>query len=262
MYYTFKKLEKVGRLGNQLWQIASTIGEAEERGEGLATFKPSWPYRSFFNIPERMFTPAPNGEELCDMSALEDEYLQKLKYFKGCKDQIWDWFQPSHQTDQAMADIFEELTDDTSTYVSLHVRRGDYLNHTDLFTHLSPDYYRRAMDKQRELQLLTSSQRVKFLVFSDDPDWCSRNFAGEEFTVVRGSTTPTVGPNRNPLDYVDMMLMSRCEGHIIANSSFSWWGAWLGTGPVVYPSRWFEGDHLSIPWRDMIPDENWYEVEA
>jgi hypothetical protein len=71
----------------------------------------------------------------------------------------------------------------------------------------------------------------KFMVFSDDIDWCKQNFIGDEYIFSEGQK-----------NYQDLIMMSGCQSHIIANSSFSWWGAWLGNNSqksIIAPSNWF-----------------------
>ena len=87
---------------------------------------------------------------------------------------------------------------------------------------------------------------VPVLIFSDDPDWCSKQelFADDRFLVAEGNSP-----------YVDMCLMSLCEGHIIANSSFSWWGAWLADSKmVVAPSIWFGPNNSHLDIKDLYLD--------
>lgn len=135
--------------------------------------------------------------------------------------------------------------------VSVHFRRGDYLNSAKTAAyHGLPgiDYYHRALDKIREYV-----SDPKLFVFSDEPDWVRQNI---EFPV------PFEIVDHNPPErgVEDLRLMSCCRHAIIANSSFSWWGAWLITNPqkmVVAPSRWFaaaENDPV-----DLIPD-SWIRV--
>ena len=83
------------------------------------------------------------------------------------------------------------------------------------------------------------------MVFSDDLDWCKETFLGNRFTFISG--------NR---DYQDLFLMSMCKNNIIANSSFSWWGAWLNTNlnkKVIAPKKWF-GPQLSLSSDDIYPN--------
>lgn len=113
--------------------------------------------------------------------------------------------------------------------VSVHVRRGDYVGSS---THpvCSRDYYQSAMAELRER--LPDPQ---FFLFSDDPQWCHEHLAGKGDVVVSHNGAGT--------GHEDLRLMSLCDAHVIANSSFSWWGAWLGApGPTIAPKRWFADD--------------------
>lgn len=129
--------------------------------------------------------------------------------------------------------------------VSLHVRRGDYVNdpHTNKFHGVcSLDYYRAAIE-----YVVGRVEKPHFVVFSDDQDWVGRNLAFEY-----PATFVTL--NSKDRGVFDMALMQRCRHHIIANSSFSWWGAWLNPSAgklVIAPKRWF--NNPSNDTRDLIP---------
>ncbi len=112
--------------------------------------------------------------------------------------------------------------------VAVHVRRGDYTGNPNLDL-CGPDYYQRAMTR-----MSASITNARFFIFSDDPPWCARHLPHRHATVV---TSPAAA---SPLR--DLHLMSLASHHIIANSSYSWWAAWLGekTGQIVLlPDRWF-----------------------
>ncbi len=136
--------------------------------------------------------------------------------------------------------------------VSVHVRGGDYRDPQsqnrfgDVCT---PEYYRQAIRRVRE----RVSDPV-FFVFSDDPDY-AREMLGELGDAVY------VTHNTGPESYRDMQLMSRCRHHIIANSSFSWWGAWLDprADKTVYaPARWLN-NNPTITSESILPDE-WIKI--
>jgi hypothetical protein len=137
--------------------------------------------------------------------------------------------------------------------VSIHVRRGDYVTDAKVAAKhgtCSDAYYREAV-----AAVVQRVENPRFFVFSDDPAWVRASFSIPYPTTVVDEN----GPDR---PYEDLMLMSACRHHIIANSSFSWWGAWLGTGSdriVVAPERWFR--EPGIDTRDLIP-ESWLKVDA
>ena len=127
--------------------------------------------------------------------------------------------------------------------VSVHVRRGDYLLSNDRWT-CSKGYYDKAMQFIR-----SHIGDAHFFIFSDDSGWCRDNFSSPDVTVVYD------GSDRNAVD--DLDLMAACHHHIIANSSFSWWGAWLADSPdqiVIAPEYWVVGirttdDFVSERWK-------------
>ena len=132
--------------------------------------------------------------------------------------------------------------------VSVHIRRGDYVSNAQANTvHGTCDipYYEAAARHIAE----RCGDAPTFYVFSDDPDWVSENFR------IPYDIVP-VRHNGVDCNYEDLRLMSACRHHIIANSSFSWWGAWLNAAPgkiVVAPRRWFKTDDLDST--DLVPAE-------
>jgi hypothetical protein len=136
--------------------------------------------------------------------------------------------------------------------VSVHIRRGDYLLEQNNKVHgvLPVKYYRQAVDYVRK----RISDPV-FYIFSDDPNWVLENLD------IKGEVYFVIG-NENNHAYVDMQLMSFCKHNIIANSSFSWWGAWLNNYPskiVIAPKQWFsdvERNKIS----DMIIPSGWIRL--
>jgi hypothetical protein len=115
-----------------------------------------------------------------------------------------------------------------SNSIAVHVRRTDYVNNRHLYLP-DADYYKRAMDRMRD-----AVPSARFFVFSDDPLWCIKEFVSPDTTVLTHSDP------YQPL--TDLHLMSLAANHIIANSSYSWWAAWLGKKEgqtVLMPSRWF-----------------------
>ena len=106
----------------------------------------------------------------------------------------------------------------------------------------------RITENQLEKELLDFKQQG--LVFSDDIDWCKGVFRGDRFTFIEGEK-----------DYIDLYIMSQCKNNIIANSTFSWWGAWLNKNKnkkIVAPKKWF-GSLISHNTKDLIPKE-WIKV--
>lgn len=132
--------------------------------------------------------------------------------------------------------------------VSLHVRRGDYLSCDILCDVCGVEYFRRAIEYMRSIL----GEQVRFYLFSDDLEWVAKNLDVPNATYVEH--------NRGLDSWQDMYLMSSCKHHIIANSSFSWWGAWLNPSPekiVVAPDKWFNHKEYT----EIIPD-SWVKIET
>lgn len=140
----------------------------------------------------------------------------------------------------------------TRTAVSLHIRRGDYVSDPKvnlLHGVCSLDYYRNAV-----IHIATRVEKPEFFVFTDDPGWVRDNLklAFPTYLIAHNQDAPVE----------DLRLMSLCRHHIIANSSFSWWGAWLAGRPgqvVCAPQRWFGA--YGHDTRDLVP-ERWARLEG
>jgi len=169
---------------------------------------------------------------------------QSPRYFEDCADVIRrDFTFRAGLSDRNRALLARIVADPTA--VSLHVRRGDYVTTARgraVQGFIGEPYYERAVAWIRG-----RIAEPTFYVFSDDPQWCRRH-------LTPGDACVYVDANTGADSYVDMWLMSRCRHHIIANSTFSWWGAWLDPDPeklVVAPARWFRD--ASIDARDLLP---------
>ena len=189
-------------------------------------------------------------------TVLEETFHFNEKLFNECPD--WITLQGFFQSEKYFTFIEEEIKGDfvfnddilgpameaMSSFnnpVSLHVRRTDYVTNTN-HTALSLEYYKKALGAFPNRQVL---------VFSDDPKWC---FAQEMFNDDRFMISES-GDNA-----VDLCLMTKCSGHIIANSSFSWWGAWLAnSSKVIAPKQWFGEGNQDKNTNDLIP-ERWTRI--
>jgi len=163
-------------------------------------------------------------------------YFQSHHYWAGLESKIRQQFtfkRPLSAFTEALGvQIQSELS------VSIHVRRGDYLALTLTHHVLGTDYYERAVAHMEEV----TGRKASYYIFSNDLDWAADHLPvpRERMHLVRN---PTPG-----LDFEDLFLMTRCRHHIIANSSFSWWGAFLAEQQdqtVAAPARWFTPDELN-----------------
>ncbi len=137
----------------------------------------------------------------------------------------------------------------------IHVRRTDYLNPDAAAYHgnMTIDYYKSAMT-----YICERADEVKFFVFSDDPEWCRQNFEGCRIISHNKMGSKSTGPGK---EHEDLYLMSLCKHAIFPNSSFGWWGCWLGDTQTnricIGPKRWFLGAKLCTD--DIIP-ERWIKL--
>lgn len=183
---------------------------------------------------------------LSDNTYLEG-YFQSEKYFLGVRKEVVSAFSYIERPSEKNRLLIQRIRSCNS--VSIHVRRGDYVTnkHANKFHGLKGvDYYKKAisiMSKQLKQPI--------FFVFSDDIEWCKTNLP-----IPKGSTF--ISHNQSGSE--DMRLMRVCKHNIIANSSFSWWGAWLGEYPakeVIAPKVWFSNESLNT--KDVVPNR-WQKI--
>jgi len=176
-------------------------------------------------------------------------YWQSEKYFSSYAQQIRNDFSFKNPL-IGQNDYWSKLIQSNNA-ISLHVRRSDMVNNPEVVkTHGSCglDYYTAAADK-----IVEGLENPVFFIFSDEPDWCKANLKLEH-------PTHYIDNNVGDTAYCDLQLMSLCRHHVIANSSFSWWGAWLNPRSdkkVIAPKRWFADN--SKDTRDIIPAE-WLRI--
>lgn len=156
-------------------------------------------------------------------------YFQTPLYFRGIEEILREELSTS---DLGLEAGHEELAERlrSPSSVAVHVRRTDYVGNQNLVL-LDRSFYQRAMDR-----ICKAVPNARFFVFSDDPAWCRDAFKSEDCEVAGHADL------FNPL--LDLHLMSLASHHIIANSSFSWWAAWLGKKDgqqVLMPGQWFKG---------------------
>jgi hypothetical protein len=176
-------------------------------------------------------------------------YWQSFKYFEPYHDIIRTEFTfkrgPTLQNGRMIEDI------ESVESIAMHVRRGDYITNPNNLASLGtcpPEYYQKAgsLIEQRV-------NKPHFFIFTDEPEWAKEN-------VKFSGPTKVVDHNLGKADSEDFRLMTHCKHFIIANSSFSWWGAWLASFPdkiVIAPKNWFKAD--KFPPEDRIP-EGWIRL--
>ena len=242
----FNHLGRMGQLGNQMFQYASLKGIARNRGfdymvahnadvvvDSLGNklytelFNPfdivvkqgvldtqQYIQEPHFQFSEELFNTCPDNSSLVG-------YYQTPKYFNHIKDEIRSDFTFRPEILEPCKEMMEEMVEP----VALHIRRGDFITNVENHYNQGLEYYEEALTK--------FEKNRQVIIFSDDTEWCNKQklFAPDRFLIAEGNSP-----------YVDMCLMTMCSGFIIANSTFSWWPAWLSVAEdkkVVYPKQWF-----------------------
>lgn len=227
--FATKKEIDILKEGNILFKLANGLNKSKN--------KPDTYY------PEKVFNYNPEVLNIKGSIYL-DGYWQSELYFRDIEDIIKKEFTVKTEPEKANRELSHRILQENS--VSLHIRRGDYITNqgTNQYHGVCPlEYY--------YLSITEISKMVRnpvFYVFSDDQQWARDNLK-VNYSVI------FVDINDENKDYEDLRLMTHCKHHIIANSSFSWWGAWLATNKnklVIAPQRWFNNRQLNTG--DLIPN--------
>jgi hypothetical protein len=245
MTLSFNYLGHIGQLGNQMFQYAALRGicnhknynytlptnhmgniflydcfkifELEKKLDHWSNFPRILPSHCGFDV--QFFNNCPSESDIFG-------YFQTEKYFKHIEDAIRNEY------------IFQDhITHDAKKYfnsmcfsdevIGLHIRRTDYITH-EFIRNLDLEYYEKSLDY--------FSDKTYVLIFSDDIEWCKNQkiFSNSRFKF-----------SENNSKYVDLCLLSMCDYHIIANSTFSWWGSWLAKSKkTIAPKEWYTIDKL------------------
>jgi hypothetical protein len=249
----------MGGMGNQMFQYAFGLAQARRLWVGLQLdttvlggHRPYQLQQWGIDVPlvERI-TPTireqgmPYNPKLVEQIKNGDcleGYWQSEKYFESIRINLRTVFSPKDGPSIRAEALYSDITKPNS--VAVHIRRGDYLlePHKSFHGVLGWEYYKAGMNYIRE-----RVENPKFFFFSDEPEWVREHFytdfsLGEQIVVESG------------LEAEDIYMMALCSHSIIANSSFSWWGGWLGNNQdriVIAPKKWFNTD---IDTSDLIPD--------
>lgn len=240
-WITLPTLGRHGRLGNQLWQIAAGLSHARRHDAELRL--PRWQYAAdvprlgaldFVSYHDEAAAFATWSEPSWNFAGLPPfwdgiglhGYFQALAYWDD-RELIRHVLTPVH------------VPGPTAGYCSIHVRRGDYLRLPAHHPIPPREWYRRAMDLAR------AAGAREFVICSDDIEWCRREFPGHEVSHLSATC--------------DLALMARCQFNVIANSSLSWWGAFLGGEgrTVIAPAQWFGPALAGHDVSQLDPHEGW-----
>jgi len=172
-----------------------------------------------------------------------DGYWQTERYFPDVREILRREFQVKYSQDSKSRSLSDLISHTNS--VAIHIRRGDYVSNPgyhDIHGLCSLDYYHRSIR-----WIVDKVSDPHFFVFSDEPRWAKENLKIASLATI-------VDHNGGDRSYEDLRLMSQCKHQIIANSSFSWWAAWLNNNPqksVIAPLRWF--NDASVDAKDLVP---------
>lgn len=276
MAISYNRLGSNGRLGNQMFQYAGLRGIASKKGyEWLIPPDDSYGDSNYGlfdcfqmeSVTEKNFgynQNVPNiasgcfhySEEFvsqCPDNVNIHDYLTTEKYFSNIRDEIKKDFTFKKEILSSCKEIIETLDNP----IFIHVRRGDYSAKPDAHPTLPIKYYQKALKHFDE--------NCDVVVFSDDMEWVkqqkffsSDRFKLSEFDSKYETTSDTLyGRQKSLIPYYDLCMMTLCNGAIIANSTMSWWGAYLQTGdnPIIAPNPWFGPMYDHYNMNDLLPSE-------
>ena len=222
------------------------VNNIKQKISHLSLLKKIW-WKVFTNfrpvIVQKNFGYSSRLSNLQGLKYLEG-YWQSEKYFGTHSDTIRNDFK-FPLLDIKNKDYADKISQVEA--VSIHIRMGDYVNHPLHGGICTLEYYKKALSLIEE-----KVESPLFFIFSNDIEWCQNNLKLDKAIYVTG--------NEGKNSFRDMQLMSMCKHNIIANSSFSWWGAWLNNNPdkvVVAPSKWF--NDKTINTKDLLPD-SWIQL--
>lgn len=263
-----------GGLGNQMFQIAAAFAHAKKnsdtsvfdlnnshtphQGKNISKYKNTI-FREFnhmdnvYNLCNKVFSQP--GHSYCEIPHFDNQQLQGFyqseKFFLNVKTELVskliNGLYSEKEKHEKVVDFLNNIEFHyeggySTPLVSVHIRRGDYLRFPHVHTLCDLDYYKRTLSIMEE-----KIGKFTPIFISDDKKWCEENFKG------------IVSPFDDEVE--DLILMTKCDHNIIANSSFSWWGAYLNLNPnkiVIGPKRWF-GPGGPQDQDDTLP-ETWIKI--
>lgn len=264
---TYRNLGKWGNLGNQLFQVAAILGLSKRFGH--EALLPEWKYSHFFQkevpqskdfVPVDAFLKESNYHfDLFDWADLNDKtkrfdisgWLQSEKFWEHSKEAVMSHFTFTSIFDEMIRPKFAHILDKPT--IAISVRQGDYVGNQN-YELLPINYYGLALIKH-----FPDWRDYNIFVFSDDIEWCRVHF----------QCLPNVHFATGQSDIEQLYLMSECTHFLVANSTFSWWGAYLGewknkqkgiTSTVVRPLHYFDGPLLINSTKDHWP-ESWVSFD-
>jgi hypothetical protein len=223
---TYNLKQEFGKPGI-VFKLKNKLGSARYYNEKSFAYDPD-----VFNLPKDAYLTG---------------YFQSEKYFKDIRSQLLSDFSFKLPAKGKNATLLKKIQQDESS-VSLHIRRGDYVSNPNANQHHGVkgiEYYKKAL-----IHIKKTVKTPTLYVISNDPAWCKENLKLDAKMVFVDNNDDVTGGAE------DMRLMRACRHNIMANSSFSWWGAWLNENPdkiVIAPKKWFNNPEQDTS--DLLPDE-------
>jgi hypothetical protein len=240
IFESFASLEEVLKIGYR--GLSGIYGSIYKR------FQKILPIRLRTIIYENYLKPYNNKVLNTGKTIYLDGYWQSEKYFHQNRYQIKQLFSNPKRVSEDIMNYCKKILKCKS--VSIHIRRGDYVTNPEtskVHGICSLEYYHKSMEF-----IASKEKDVQFFIFSDDLHWVMENFQSNYYFEL-----VNFKDNSSPVE--ELWLMSQCKHHIIANSSFSWWGAWLSQNPqkmVIAPKKWF---NQKTNTKDLLPS-HWKQI--
>jgi len=277
----YNRLGSNGRLGNQMFQYAGLRGIAAKRGYDWCIPPENYQHRDNYGlfetfemtnvkesnigfvsgsvVQENDFCFTQDFFDACPDEVSLDGYFQTEKYFNHIRDEILEDFTFRSEYLKPCKEYIDSLDQPP---IFLHVRQSDNIGREEYHPILPISYFEDALSNW--------SDDTPCFVFTDDLEWCKSQdyFKQDRFLFNENAerysyqTVDGTGQMQNTLlPQTDLCLMSLCSGGIVANSSFSWWGAWLADSQeVIAPKKWFGPDNANLDTKDLYP-EHWEVLE-
>ena len=247
-----------GGIGNAMFKLAASVSLAMDNNveymfstEFIRPVDPNYEtyynnilrgFKFIKNLPPKYYIYTEPKFSYTDISytkgtnLLLDGHFQSENYFINNKETIINLFKPTNEIKESIIKDIPNIQE----YISIHIRRGDYLNHPNHHPQQSLEYYKKAIDK-------FGVDRT-YIIFSDDLEGVK-----DMFSFLPNKLFYTSGK-----DWLDLYIMSLCEHNIICNSTFSWWGAYLNENPnkvIIAPKKWFGLAYTQHDTSTLMPKE-------
>ena len=248
---SFNTFGGFARLGNQLFQLATILSLSKDNNDNyiISNFNYTNYFETCINIGyynNPSFTYKEQNNKFTQITYNRDMnldgYFQSEKYFLHNEEYIRSVISLKKEFESYLINKYDNIIKNS---VSIHVRRGDYVNSGAFNQLFDTDYYKKSLD------LVMSKVNIENInIFSDDITWC-KNSLKIDYNV-------NINFIENEIDILELFLMSYCDHNIISNSSFSWWSSWLNkndTKIIICPKKWFGDGRPDLTAEDLFTNK-------